>query len=194
MIDIPVVKIQEAQSILNSLCEKVKLHRALTLPTSELRVRIPSEAAIWEADYACLLLWPLESSDLDTIKISFDCAQEYFDEILVMREERGFNCDGYLVLALPSAPDNVADELIRDIELSTSVCRKNAIWPNTDPATSVSAPWQRIGDVTVLGLPGTSTPSVDHFYWPDIEDDVKLLWKEIVESENSNASVRGQNS
>ncbi|WP_460065920.1 hypothetical protein [Pseudomonas sp. S2_H08] len=194
MNNIPVVKIHEAQSILNALCEKVKLYRAQALPPSESNVRVPSEAAIWEANYACLLFWPLESSDPNTIKVSFDSAQEYFDEVLIVREELGFNCDGYLVLALPSAPDNVADEIIRDIELSTSVCRKNAIWPNTDPTTSVFSPWQRIGDVTVLGLPGTATPSADHFYWPDIEDDVKLLWKEIVESDNSNTSVRGQNS
>lgn len=169
--------IKEAQLILDALCLKVNLGRD-EFPVVDMPISVPVDACMWSGDYACLLLWPLVGQTSDSIKESVGLAQDYFDEVLVSKESESACYDGYLVLALDSQPLGEMDTILREFELSTSVCRKNTIWPMID-GNRLGYSWSRIADVTVLGLPDISNASEEHLSWPEVGEDVRNLWKEI---------------
>ena len=108
--------------------------------------------------------------------------QAWFDEVLVRKERSSLGglIDGYLVLALPEPPEVDAREKIRRLELSSQVCRKHIIWPST-PADQAHEPglWQRVADITVLGLPETSAPSSSELGWPELDSEAQALWAEL---------------
>ncbi len=169
--------IKDAQLALDVLCSKVKLGRE-SLPVLELSIPLPAGACLWSGDYACVLLWPLFGQSLSGVKESVVLAQDYFDEILVAKESVSISCDGYLILALDSQPVGQMDEIVREFELSTSVCRKNTIWPSLGDVAA-EPEWARIADVAVLGLPEVSLVSEERLSWPVVGDDVRRLWHEI---------------
>jgi hypothetical protein len=168
-------KIFEAQSLLDHLCNKVKLVRE-TLPSVDGISGLPQGAAFWSAGYACLLLWPITGVGLENFKESAAMAQDFLDGILSEREGRNKHTDGYLVLALSEKPSGELDKAVRSLELSTNICRKNAIWPETDNASIV---WSRISDVAVLGLPDIVAERSEKLTWPNMSEDVKALWLEV---------------
>ena len=97
----------------------------------------------------------------------------------VSRAVRAFPLAG-LVLALPAAPAPEADEEIRKVELSASICRKHLVWPSSAEALAAGAgPWARVADVTMLGLPDAITAAGDGLYWPAIGDRAEALWQEL---------------
>ncbi|WP_157969682.1 hypothetical protein [Pseudomonas huaxiensis] len=172
-----IAAIEGAQLILDSLCSKVKLSRD-SIPVIDISIPIPEGTCLWSGDYACLLLWPLAGQTSESIRESVERAQDYFDEVLVAKEGQLTSYDGYLVLALDSQPVGDMNKIVQEVELSTSVCRKNVIWP-TLGITQSEREWPRIADVAVLGLPDIPIVPEEHLSWPDVGDDVRRLWQEL---------------
>ncbi|MNJ62223.1 hypothetical protein D3C77_580560 [compost metagenome] len=68
------------------------------------------------------------------------------------------------------------DLVVRSLELSTNICRKNAIWPEL---SGRSYYWSRISDISVLGLPDLAPKSSEKLTWPAMDKDVRSLWLEV---------------
>ena len=173
-----------AYAALDPLSAKVGLVRVDTLPRDEATAPAPQGIALWSSTYARLLLWPCPSSDAATVEASARAGQRWFDEVLVEGERKsgGRPIDGYLVLALPEAPDEDAREDVPRLELSAQVCRKHLIWPSVpDDPDRKSVPWRRVADVTVLGFPDTDVEAVPsgELYWPEIDTEAMALWEEL---------------
>ncbi len=189
----PPVDLAEAYRALDPLCEKVGLNRIIDLlePTS---VRAPPVGtALWTSSYAQLLLWPCPSSQTEAVQQSARAGQDWFDEVLLKAEERlnGRPVDGYLVLALPTAPAAEAREDIRQLELSAQVCRKHLIWPEVNiGAAPTEHIWSRVADVTVLGLPDTLRTSGAELLWPEIDSEAQALWNEVATDGASATALR----
>jgi hypothetical protein len=171
-----------AYAEIDPLCIKVGLTRAEPPRRLTDNVDTPEGTALWTSAYAQLLLWPCSASNMNAIENAASTAQCWFDEVLNASEGRAHKrtTDGYLVLALPSAPGEDAREEIRRLELSTQVCRKHLIWPSSpdDPDYAV-ARWQRVNDVTVLGLPDEDLVPESELRWPAIDTEAKELWEEL---------------
>lgn len=182
-----------AREQIDELCAKVGFVRAEYLPQPEATNRAPEGAALWSSSYARVLLWPCGASDSVSVEQAAAVGQAWFDEVLIQGERatRGRPIDGYLVLALPQAPDAKAREDIRRIELSAQVCRKHLIWPSS--ATEVdheSSRWQRVDDVTVLGLPDAIAAPGPELQWPELDTEAETLWNELVSIGVSAAILR----
>ncbi len=171
-----------AQEQLNELCVKVGLHRTSDLPSPGIAISAPSGATLWSSPYALVLLWPCRGNDYVSVEQAAAQGQAWFDEVLVGKEQSssGGLIDGYLVLALPQAPEEEAREKIRRLELSSQVCRKHMIWPST-PADYGHEPglWQRVADITVLGLPEASALLSNELGWPALDSEAQALWTEL---------------
>lgn len=178
------VDIASAYAELDPLSAKVGFKRVDSLPHAEATTPAPQGTALWSATYARLLLWPCPGSDATTVEASAQAGQRWFDEVLVEGERRsgGRPLDGYLVLALPEAPQDDAREDIRRLELSTQVCRKHLIWPPApdDPDRHIVC-WRRVAEVTVLGFPDIGAEAVPsgELYWPEIDTEAMALWEEL---------------
>lgn len=167
---------------LNRLCIKVGLDRTLQLPVPEIAIATPEGAALWSSSYARVLLWPCAGGDLGAVEQAAAQAQAWFDEILVQAERTSYGglIDGYLVLALPEPPEDVAREEIRRLELSAQVCRKHLIWPSTPTEHNYEPSlWQRVADITVLGLPEASAPLSNELHWPNLDTEAQALWTQL---------------
>ena len=168
---------------LEPLCAKVALMRDAQLPELVDTPAPPPAAALWSSSYGRLLLWPVASDEVATIKLAADEGEGWLDALLSQAEHPpGIPLDGYLVLALPSEPEREANEEIRKIELSARICRKHLVWPSSDEAVAAGAgPWTRIADVTVLGLPDAVTAAGDTLHWPEIGAEADALWSALQE-------------
>jgi len=171
-----------ASEQLNELCIKVGLDRAPDLPSPGIAISAPAGTALWSSSYALVLLWPCRGGDYASVEHAAAQGQAWFDEVLVRKERSSLGglIDGYLVLALPQPPEVDAREKIRRLELSSQVCRKHIIWPST-PVDQSHEPglWQRVADITVLGLPEASAPSSSELGWPELDSEAQALWTEL---------------
>jgi hypothetical protein len=171
-----------AREQLNELCVKVGLDRTPELPSPGIAISAPEGTALWSSSYALVLLWPCGGGDYVSVEQAAAQGQAWFDEVLVRKERSSLGglIDGYLVLALPQAPEEDAREKIRRLELSAQVCRKHMIWPST-PAdhNHETGLWQRVADITVLGLPEASAPSSSELQWPELDSEAQALWTEL---------------
>nr|WP_314524467.1 hypothetical protein [uncultured Pseudomonas sp.] len=171
-----------ARADLDVLCQKVDLKKVLNLPSSE-RTPLPIGTALWSSEYAVLLFWPSFASDPEGIINEAATAQGWFDELLSFKEKekRKKLIDGYLVLALPAAPEGEAKEEVRKLEISSLICRKHVVWPSAagDKRYNEQA-WMRISDVTVLGLPDVTTAEVEGLYWPEIDSEAQTVWDDLM--------------
>lgn len=176
------VDLAAARDHLDALCVKVGLIRSQEMPAVNDLSTAPDGASLWSSDYARLLFWPCCASDAASIEKTAQEAQAWFDELLVQIEHnaRGRPVDGYLVLALPEAPGDEAREDVRRLELSTQVCRKHLIWPS-QPSCADHEPgrWERVADVTVLGLPDAEEAPGAVPYWPELDKDAQALWDRL---------------
>lgn len=166
------------------LCAKVGLMRNETLPTVVNMSSTPDGTCIWSSTYAQLLFWPCLGADGTSFEQGARDGQAWFDEVLTQSERfsRGRPIDGYLVLALPKAPQGKAREDMRHLELSAQVCRKHLIWPSlSSDADYEPGIWKRIADVTVLGLPDTDFAPGAELQWPELDDEAEALWARISE-------------
>jgi hypothetical protein len=167
---------------LESLCNKVGLQKTLPLPSVE-HSQSPEGTTLWSSGYASLLLWPSTASDAETINIEAARAQSWFDEVLTNRENNTSRnlIDGYLILALPSPPEDTAKEEVRRLEISAQVCRKHIIWQdNTSLNEETQKKWLRLADITVLGLPDVTNAVVEGLYWPNIDSEAQAVWDDLV--------------
>jgi hypothetical protein len=167
--------IYNAQLALDTLCRKVSLQQE-TPPEIDGIDNLPEGSAFWSSNYACLLLFPVMDCSIDGFQESTAMALDFLDGVLSERERHNKHADGYLVLALKSKPTDELDTAVRTLELSTNICRKNTIWPESD---NKSANWARISDISVLGLPDMVARSSEMLTWPIMSEDIKALWLEI---------------
>ncbi len=168
---------------LEPLCAKVAMERQAQLPRLAKVAEPPAGAALWSGGYARLLLWPVVVDQSKMIAHASDEGEGWLDALLAQTEtSAAAPLDGYLVLALPAAPAQEADEEIRRVELSARICRKHLVWPSSAEALAAGAgPWSRIADITALGLPDAATATGDTLYWPEIGEAADSLWLELQE-------------
>ena len=140
----------------------------------------------WEAPYAQLVLWPIQSTGKAHILAEVEKAQEILDGLLVSAEKRLSGVvDGYLLLFLRSEPGEDLQSLIRSLELDTNVCRKSFIWPRE--GDTPEARWQRLWRTTVIGLP-VSPPPGRRVDLPELKEPYKEIWRDISRSGSANAA------
>ncbi|CAB3647373.1 hypothetical protein [Achromobacter pestifer] len=187
------VGLSTAREQLDELCTKVGLVRAEDLPRPATALQPPEGTTLWFSSYARLLLWPCGASESTSVDQAAAVGQAWFDELLVQSERsmRGRPIDGYLVLALPQAPDPQALEDIRRLELSAQVCRKHLIWPSSaNDVDHEAGRWRRVADVTVLGLPDAAAAPGPELRWPDLDTEAQALWTELASIGVSEAILR----
>ena len=144
------------------------------------------QGTCWEAPYAQLVLWPIQSTGKAKIHAEVEKAQEILDRLLVAAEKRLTGViDGYLLLFLEYEPDEDLHSLVRNLELDTNVCRKIFIWP--EEGDSPAARWQRLWRTTVIGLP-LSPPPGSLVDIPELKGPCKEIWREIKRSGSANAA------
>lgn len=97
----------------------------------------------WESEYACMLLWPLNSK-LDQIERELIVSERIADAMARAREGKGRVIDASVIYAMPSV-NCVPYGLITDVEQNTLLVRKHFVWME-------NGEWKRIGRVTMLGL------------------------------------------
>jgi hypothetical protein len=140
----------------------------------------------WEAQYAQLVLWRVQSTGRAEIRAEVERVQEKLDTLLVIAETQLSGVvDGYLLLLLGSEPDEELHTLIRSLELNTNVCRKSFIWPKG--GETPEARWGRLWRTTVIGLP-ESPPPVGMVGMPQLTEPCKGIWREIRRFGSANAA------
>lgn len=178
-----------ASDALEPLCEKVSLRRTALTATGD--TALPHGAALWSSSYARLLLWPIDATENRRIAHAALAGEQEVDRLLTSAEESAGHpsIDGYLVLALAEAPSEDSRELIRELELSSRICRKHCIWPARSAEADAPADgWWRIADVTVLGLPDGQTTAEGGF-WPKLDPEAQAIWNEIQPAADGGAEV-----
>lgn len=181
--------LESARAEIGDLCRKVGLEGELLPKFDESAAKPPAGAMLWASAYAAALFWPVSAADVDILRIAADEGQQYFDELITVKERNthGRVIDGYLILGLPSAPSDDVQSVVMELELSSQVCRKHVVWPKpadaVDALSTESGKWRRIADVTVLGLPDADTAGAPEVYWPPLDDEAEELWHEL---ENGN--------
>lgn len=162
---------------------RVALAREMEVPTRPGAAPPPAGAALWTSEYAQLLLWPVASNESEAIVQAADEGEGWLDAALSAADGPSrIPIDGYLVLALPEAPTVEADQVVRRVELSSTICRKHLVWPSSAAAVAEGAePWARVTDVTLLGLPDVGNSASDGLYWPPISGDAETLWRDLRE-------------
>lgn len=108
----------------------------------------PGETLIWTSSFAVVALVPVFGLISEALRSTAHDAQEWLWRRITLEEEKARFLDGYLLLALPTAPIDALRGEVREIELETSVCRKHVIWPDADGGWT-----QKLWAVTCLGLP-----------------------------------------
>ncbi len=140
----------------------------------------------WEAPYAQLMLWRIQSTGRAQIRAEVEKAQEILDALLISAEKRLSGVvDGYLLLFLGHEPGEDLHSLIRGLELDTNVCRKSFIWPRE--GDTPEARWQRLWRTTVIGLPESPPPGM-MVELPLLKEPCKEIWREISRSGSANAA------
>ena len=131
----------------------------------------------WSGRYAAVVLWPVPSNEMGVLRAEALRAEGWFAEALAAEEANrdGRVLDGYLILALPSAPSDQVQAEVWHLELSSQVCRKHVVWPSGDARQS----WLRLDSVTVLALPEGVTAVSGEPRWPTMEPEAEALWRDI---------------
>jgi hypothetical protein len=174
-----------AEAEIDTLCQRVGLTRSDGAPwATDIdpdAAAPPDGSALWTSGYAHLLLWPAGGYTGQSLEASAEAGEAWFDAWLlsIERSARGRTIDGYLVLALPSAPNEEEHEEVRRLELSAHVCRKHLIWP-TAAVENEDASWSRLGDITMLGLPEAAAAPKAELAWPELDAEAAALWNDLV--------------
>ena len=104
-------------------------------------------AEFWRNEFALLVLADVESTS-EALKQSLHVCSDIIARYLTQQQGNRRLIDGYLLLLMPTKPDEALRPVVQQIELNTSVCRKHVIWPDEDGNWSSA-----LGTVTTLGLP-----------------------------------------
>lgn len=179
MDDFDLRHLASARAELDGLCQKVGLQVLEKLPAIIEETDPPVGATMWAGDYACVLLWPVQSTEVAIVHSAVLAGQGWFDKLLLDMEasKSGRVVDGYLVLALPQLPEGSLEHEIRLLEVSSQVCRKHFIWPTA--SSSGARAWARIADITVVGLPKAATSASSDAYWPVLDENASEVWRDI---------------
>lgn len=141
------------------------------------RTGLPEGINLWSGDYASVLLWPVLTEDAGTFDIALRDGETWFADYLSGAENRrgARVIDGYLLLLLPTSPEDALLPQIREAELSFKVCRKHVVWPYA------GGPKQRprLDAVTVLAVPEGITAASGEVHWPKLDQDLTDLWDRI---------------
>jgi len=93
----------------------------------------PSGGQLWVSPYALMMMWPMPNN-IKSFRHEVEIAEAWLDLALQAMEEKatasGTAIDGYLIVALQSAPTTDIEPQIRHLELSPNICRKNVVWPD----------------------------------------------------------------
>jgi len=120
---------------------------------------LPDMARVWFGHHAVLVVCLTDPEEAAFGAIGSACVRWLGEVLDRWRHQRGRLFDGYLVLALPQAPNENQRDRIKRFELEATICRRHIIWPEGN------ADWhRRVNEVTMLGLPTTGTvspPNVD---------------------------------
>ena len=132
---------------------------------------------IWGGSYAQIALCRVGECSVDSMVSAKETWQQRLDESLT-RQEKQYSTvvDGYLILALPECPGGTMWDDIRHVELDTSVCRKQVVWP--EQGKGPEEKWRRIFKVTALGLP-PSPELPGGAKMPVLNERQKSLWDDI---------------
>ncbi|MQB09393.1 hypothetical protein DXT96_05890 [Agrobacterium sp. ICMP 6402] len=157
--------ISNGVSTLEQLCTAVGL-------AIEGDLEAPAGVTLWSSAYAAVAFWPMCE---DQLVIDASKAEAWFADYL-FGEERRRNArvvDGYLLLAFAQPVTEALLGAVRSVELSTQICRKHAVWPETN------GEWRRLDAVTVLGLPKAVTSASGEPAWPVLDSEAASLWARI---------------
>ncbi|HTP66315.1 MAG TPA: hypothetical protein VMJ66_13065 [Geobacteraceae bacterium] len=132
---------------------------------------------IWGGSYAQIALCMVRECTIEAMMDAKDVWQQRLDESLTVQERKHVTViDGYLILALPDCPAGGMRDCIRQVELDTSVCRKQVIW--AEEGKGPEEIWRRIFKITVLGLP--PSPELSRgANMPVLNERQKSLWDEF---------------
>ena len=165
----------DLEKLIDDLCSRVDLHRVEGEKASVSRSKPAGDYALWTAEYAQVLLAQVERLDRTRLATVVGKWQDWFDDILGRAEGGSGVVDGYMVIKLSAEP---LDELetVRQLELSTQVCRKHFIWPDV----TAQFGWRGLMSISVLGLPD-GNPAEEMTSLPALAPDVQQLWSDIEE-------------
>lgn len=143
----------------------VGFRRVSVLPT--VSVKCPEGTILWSAPYARLALWPIKVRDAAALRLGVDSGEAWLDLAIRQSEQAlttsGIAIDGYLIVSLPEQPSLDVETACRQIELSTTICRKNVVWPDTDGAFS------QLERVSALS-PKFENGAWHEIDWPSLDD------------------------
>lgn len=119
---------------------------------SDCDARIPENTLVMHNSYGLMVgieVFGTGEELSNSLKKTKDEMQDLLRKALLYLENtKGLIIDGYLLLILKHEPNIHTNELIREIELDTKVCRKHVVWPK-----SGENKLDRLQLITVLALP-----------------------------------------
>jgi hypothetical protein len=112
------------------------------------------------APYAVLFCVQIPSEDPQQITAATYFACDTMRTALTKAGANDWNRDGYVLAAIQAAPSSTeTKQCLRSFEQSRSICRRHAIWPESQPTDSDVKPWtSRLDRVTALALPEYEAP------------------------------------
>lgn len=110
---------------------------------------LPANAYALVSSYGWLVVWPVPDVSDPALLRADRMAEDHFTEAFPPEAgQAGAVVDGYVVLALPSAPGPDMAE-VRRVRLKRSVCRRAVVWYDEQELR-----WHGIDSITVLAVPG----------------------------------------
>ncbi|WP_223512623.1 hypothetical protein [Pseudomonas sp. GL-B-19] len=128
--------------------------------------KAPGQQGCWESGFASLLLVDITDADASEASRLAKLAESYLDARILQREKTGAVIDGYLVLAVSSAPE--FKPFIAEVERNTLFMRKHAVIKGDEG-------WERYERITPLGLGRSAIVSAAPVFAPDDMGAVDLL-------------------
>ncbi len=124
---------------------------------------------LWKGSYAYILLWEVGEG----LREAAEEAKDMLDRIMQADGVDGDTkvVDGYAVLALAQAPKPKDSKDIHTVELNTSVCRIQVIWPE-------DGKWRGLSTLTLAAPPAFTAP-VSAASWPALAADLQFMLMEL---------------
>jgi hypothetical protein len=146
----------------------------------DLAPELPVTSSLWESSYAEMLALCSVLTE-DDIRNNVRIGQEWLDARCMKREAAsGGVVDAYLIILLGEKPPKTLHDVVREIELDPTACRKHFVWPSEVDDKELR--WSRIFKITAIGLPPsplsvgmTNTPKLEDRTQIEILDDIKNL-------------------
>lgn len=119
---------------------------------------LPSGSVLWRSAYAQLLVVPIINVTDENLRSTVAIGQEWLDASCMAQERSEQRViDAYLLLILPERLPPELFQVVSEIELDPTTCRKHVAWPV--PGVDDEIIWRSLLRVTSLGLPDSPTAS-----------------------------------